>query len=157
LVKSRISSLIFLSLFAAYGYLSWDIPLDIWAEESGFTARTFPQIVAAGGMLVACLHLVFATPVNLNLHDLRTQFRWLEPLLLVLTMAGYALLLVPLGFVFATALFLLTAMLILGEKRVLVVVSITLGVPLVFLGLMTLLGIHLETGVLADIVSWLHG
>lgn len=144
MIYSRLSSGFFLVLFLAYGYLSLEIPLDIWSQEVGFNARTFPQLIAAGGAFISLLQLILATPVTTALG----QYRWREPLLLLLAMAFYSVALVPLGFVPATALFLMAAFLTLGERRTLVAALISITVPLGFLALMTLLGIHLEPGIL---------
>ena len=145
---SRLTSGFFLLLFLAYGYLSLGIPLDLWSEDASFNARTFPQLIAIGGAIISALQFILAAPVKPALR----QYRWREPLLLIAAMSAYSMVLVPLGFVPATALFLLVAFLVLGERRPLVAGLVSIGIPLLFLGLMTLLDIHLEPGIL----EWRH-
>ena len=56
--NSKVSGLLFLVLFLAYGYLTRDIPLDFWAQEEPFNARTLPYAISVGGVLVSLLLIV---------------------------------------------------------------------------------------------------
>ena len=110
---TRLSGVVFLFLFCAYGLLARDIQLDFWASEELFNARTWPMIVAAGGVLLSVLYILFAERLPRRSEDLN----WIPLLLLLVLMSCYGLALEPLGFILSTTLFLILAYLVLGERR----------------------------------------
>jgi len=129
-------------LFLAYGFATQDILLDFWAEEELFNARTFPTLIAFGGSILALLFIMFppvppsASPSMLNM----------ELVGLVTLMLLYAGFLEPLGFVVATGLFLFTGFLVLGERRPVRLILITITLTGGFYFLMAALEIHLPQG-----------
>ena len=116
--------------------------MDFWAEEELFNARTFPILIAIGGSILALLFLMFppvlptTSPSMLNI----------ELVSLVILMLLYAGFIEPLGFVVATGLFLLTGFLVLGERRPVRLVVITVTLTGGFYFLMAALEIHLPQG-----------
>ncbi|MDU9006366.1 tripartite tricarboxylate transporter TctB family protein [Sedimentitalea todarodis] len=106
-----------------YGYSAWFI-MD--AEIPPFMARnpvwpsSFPKILAIGGMFFSFLVLI--TPYrpkddpDLDLSRL-SEYNYGQAIGLLALMTAYALLLLPLGFLASTFLFLMIGSLILGERR----------------------------------------
>ena len=74
---------------------------------------------------------------------------WQPVIRLCLVMLAYGFLMVPLGFVIATTLFLIAGFLILGERRRLILLILPLTFSVVFFLLMTKgLGLYLSPGTL---------
>ncbi len=147
-MSDRLSGLFFLCVFLLYGWFIEDIYLDFWAEEEFFTARTFPTLIAIGGVVVSLLLII--TPA------IKVQFRAIEPMrafqcaLLLGLMVIYGLTLEILGFLLCTALFLLGCSLVLGERRPLYLLFGTLPLPVFFYVLMDFLDIYLAPGSLVQ-------
>lgn len=141
---NRIAGTCFALLFFVYGYLANDIQLDFWAEEETFNARTFPLLIAAGGILFS-LAMVLNPASD---RSLELEIRNPKVLMLILLMLAYSFLLDPVGFPMATAAFLTGALVILGETRWPVVTGVSLGVTGTIWLMMHLLGIYLDPGLL---------
>ncbi len=147
--SSRLIPLTFLGLFALYGYFAQDIYLDFWAEEEAFNARTFPHIVAAGGLIISSLALLVGTRVERSLAELK-QLRWFQAALLVACMLVFAQLLTLAGFLPTTVIFLGVAAIILGERRWQYLALGSIPLAVLFYLLMGFLDIYLEPGVWAE-------
>ena len=155
MLAARLTGVVFLLIFAAYGYLSDTIVLDFWAEEEVFNARTFPQMIAVGGMAVSLLFLLSTGPVSPGSSEetageeprLR-ELNWRPVLILVALMTALAFSLEALGFIVAMTLFLVSGFVALGERRpgILLVSSLPLVLGLALI--LDMLGIHLEPGIL---------
>lgn len=145
---TTLGGLAFLGLSIGYGYSATHITLDFWSSQAFFTARTLPYIIAAAGIVCAGL-LVIVPSSKTDWHALKS-LNWGPASGLLILMGAYSAMLEPVGFVFATSLFLITAFRILSIHRwwisCLVSVALTLG----FWGLMHLLGIYLDPG---DIIT----
>jgi putative tricarboxylic transport membrane protein len=139
---AKISGVVFLLLFSAYGLLTRDIQLDFWAAEELFTARTWPMIVAAGGVLLSLLYIFSAD----RLPRLESGLNWVPLVLLLILMSCYGAVLEPLGFIISTTLFLLIAYMILGERRPVWLILCSFPVVVFFYLLLSSLGIYLEPG-----------
>lgn len=144
MLLSRSIGLLFCGLFIIYGVLAQEIQLDFWAAEELFTARTFPTLIAIGGALVSFLYALSPQPIQIP--KLQQQH---SAGLLIVIMLVYGLILEPLGFIPSTSLFLAACITALGERRLIVIIPVALGVAILFYALMTALGIHLEPGLLA--------
>lgn len=150
MIIPRLAGLLFCSVFIAYGYFAQDIQLDFWAEEELFNARTFPTLIALGGAVVSLLYVIYPTRITWPPPDLKDSLSppdWLATALLVLTMIGYGHLLDLLGFLPATIGLLAAGFIILGERRASLLIVTSVGLPVLFYTLITLLGIHLESGI----------
>ena len=112
--NSKISGLLFLLLFSAYGYLAGDIPLDFWSEEELFNA---------------CSLLLITLPSAETYWRAMFELHWPPALQLLLAMSVYGIVFEYLGFIVATLLFLLAGFAILGERRpgLMLVAALLLG------------------------------
>ncbi|MFD2741355.1 tripartite tricarboxylate transporter TctB family protein [Sulfitobacter aestuarii] len=119
----RAIALFILLLCLLYGYSAWFI-MD--AQIAPFMARnpvwpsSFPKILAIGGVFFALLVLIAPhrpqQDPDLELSRL-LEYNYGQALGLLALMTAYALLLLPLGFLISTFLFLMLGSLILGERR----------------------------------------
>ena len=171
MTRDRVGALFFLALSIAYGILAQDIRvLGFGAETQPFTPRTMPTALAFLGGTIAFLMLVLPPRPSQRDADEAAdaageikvpggpfvgwgRFDWWRLAGLGVAMAFYASLLTRLGFVIATTLFLVAGYLILGERRVGVLVGASLPVVVVFWAIMTqLLDIYLAPGILAGVL-----
>jgi len=144
--RDRVWALIFLALSVAYGVEAQQIELYFGGEDEAFTARTFPTALAWTGGITAFLLLI--SPVDA---DPRPRLReilgydWLRVGALLALMIAYGLAIQRLGFFLSTSLFLLAGYLILGERRVWMLLLASFPVVAVFQFLLQgLLGIYLN-------------
>ncbi len=142
-----VAPLVLFVVFAAYGYEATQIVVFPGQELEPFKPRTMPVALAVAGLLFAAIRML---QVFRQGEDARIDWRaydWTRAALMCMAMLGYGLLFVPLGFVAATTLFLLTGFLVLGERRRSVLLILPLAFTLVFWALMTqLLDLYLAPG-----------
>ncbi len=142
----RLGPGLFLGFFVAYGLLARDIQLDFWSTGEVFNARSFPYVIAAGGVLASLMLLGFpgADPDSISRH------RFLPTGLLLCLMAAYGFAIDYLGFVLTSVLFLVLASALLGERRParILVTAITVVVSLWLV--LDQLGIYLRPGSLFE-------
>lgn len=141
---NRIAGFCFALFFFAYGYLANDIQLDFWSEGETFNARTFPLLIAGGGLLFSLLMVLNPAPYVSSAIQVRNP----RALMLILLMLAYSFLLNPVGFPVSTAVFLCGALLILGEKRWPLIAAVSIGLTGSIWLIMHLLGIYLDPGLL---------
>ena len=119
---------ILVSLFvigAGYVLLTAQILLDPWSEMDAINSRTLPYLYGTGLMLCA-LALVWRKPKEVALS------RRLLPLMLVcFVIVAFIILLPYLGLWWSLSALLLFNMLIMGERRLLILLGTSLAVPLV--------------------------
>jgi len=131
-------------LFSTYGFLTTDIPLDLFSEEELFNARSLPYGIAAVGSFISLLVILLPSP--------GTQWQtwlaldWLPAILLLLLMSLYGLVFEYLGFVLSTIIFLITSYAVLGERRITWMLLCSIPLVLGFWLLMDFLGIYLDPG-----------
>lgn len=134
LSKDRIGALLLLAFIVAYGALTFSIPLLPFQADAAFTARTMPEALAVLGAVLA-LALLFKPgrdePASLS------GFQWGRAALMCLIMVLYGLGVRPLGFLIATVLFLIGGMLVLGERRPVVLLGASVPLVVLFWALMT--------------------
>ncbi|MEM9146867.1 MAG: tripartite tricarboxylate transporter TctB family protein [Pseudomonadota bacterium] len=136
-----------------YGYAAFTYPLLPFERNMAFLPNTWPQVLAVLGAVLSLLILI-ARPepadeegrvlgriTRADLAGLKIG----QAVLLVSAMIAYALLLRPFGFLGATVLFIVGTGLLLGERRVLVLILVAvLGAGLVWGLVDGLLGIFLR-------------
>ena len=136
--------------FLAMGLGVTSIELFPGQETEVFSPRTMPAALAIGGAVLCLLRLVQCLRHPEREIVALGGFDWTRTALLCVTMIGYGLLFVPLGFVLATAVFLCTGFFVLGERRVLLLLLLPVVFTLAFWLVMTrLLGLYLAPGTLA--------
>ncbi len=147
----RLIGLVFLALFATYGYLATEIPLDFWAAAEKFNAQTLPLAISAGGALVSMLYVVLPGQTVAPLRLPSAPANWRLPGLITLLVL-YAFLIEPIGFPVMTPGLLAGSMALLGERRIGVLLSVSLGVTALTWGILSLADIYLDPGILGQLL-----
>jgi len=97
----------------AYLVAAWNIPLDPWSAAETVNARALPLIYGVG-LLVVAVALLAAPAVT---PDARRGARWATLGAHCVAIAAFGLLIPYAGLWIATAVLLLAALLIAGERR----------------------------------------
>lgn len=149
--KDRLGAFILLVFSLIYLRSSMDIPLDPFDLEVGFTSRSLPIFLSVSAIFISILLVFFsvydseAKPVS----DELSHSGWRPMLALILLMAVYVTTFNYLGFVLASALFLQIAFMLLGERRLLLSVCVSLGLILfLWFILSQVFGLYLDSGTL---------
>lgn len=143
LSKDRTGGVLLLVFFAAYGWLTQDIQLLTAQDLSIFTARTLPVFLAILGVIGAVLLLVL--PAADQPQAQPQSLRWSRFFSFLVLMSIYGLTLRPLGFLIATSAFLLCGFLLLGERRAVWLIGVTVFVTAGFWALMSFgLNVYIE-------------
>lgn len=147
--KDRAGSLLMLVFSFAYLRHALVLPLDPTASVESFTPRTMPVGLAICAILFAFVQLFLTTrqdAENRISHAVR-GFNWRPAMLLILTMAVYALVFDVLGFLTGSFLFLLLGFLILGERRIILSAGAAAALVLFLWAVLTqLFGLYLDPG-----------
>jgi putative tricarboxylic transport membrane protein len=115
-------AIIFLAISLVYGFAAYNYPLLPFERNMSFLPNTMPMVLSVLGVIVALVILFSPRKVeeeglgDLDLARVR-EFNILPTLGLVGAMVAYALLLRPIGFLAATALFIAGSSIILGERK----------------------------------------
>ena len=153
--KDRIGVFLVLMFSVFYLRSAFLIPVDAFDAELGFTSKTLPIGLAACAIFVSTL-LLFMPGSDRDsgrIVDVIRHYRWKPMLALILLMGIYAATFDYLGFVVASVLFLQAAFIVLGERRILTSVSISVGLVLFLWVLLTqVFGLYLDNGALFNAV-----
>jgi putative tricarboxylic transport membrane protein len=142
LSRDRIGALLLMVFSAAYGAMTFRIPLLPFQAEAAFTARTMPQALAVLGIALS-LVLLFKPGRQGGLEV--GGYRWGRVALVCALMVAYGLSVRPFGFLVSTSLFLIGGFVILGEKRIWLILVASIPIVVFFWVLMTqLLGVFIE-------------
>ena len=157
MTKSRAGSLFFLLFSMIYFYQSFTIRLLPGSHYEVMTARTFPYYLGLFGIALSCIMLMlsYAKKSENDYFDwerLKTyDFR--KGLYFVLAMLLYGYTIRTLGFMISTIIFLVIGFMILGERRIKVILLTSVGVSVVFWFLLTqVLGVYIQQGVIFDYI-----
>ena len=155
--KDKVGALVILALSIVYGAMAFNIPEAPGVEGAGVTPSSLPIALSATGIVASLLILVLPAPRRIDRDDadessLTDTFKgldWRCAALLFLLMVGYGLTLKPLGFLISTILFLCGGFWTMGERRIKLMLLVSIGVTVGFWFILTqLLRIYLEPGVL---------
>lgn len=145
--RDAVVALLLLALFLGYGLQATSIQLFPGQESEPFTPRTMPYALAICGVVLSLLQVLKSLRAPVTKRQDWRDFEWWRGTLLCLCMLAYGLFFDPLGFIPATALFLVSGFIVLGEKRLPVLVLLPLGFAIAFWAVMTrLLGLYLAPG-----------
>jgi len=145
LSKERIGALFFLVLSIIYGYYGSEIKLYPGDELEPMTARTLPYFLALLGIALSMVLLITAKNDDETVQGPSRE--WLPVVLLILLTILYGLMLDWLGFIISTSIFLISGFRILGEKRLKILLLVSIPFVLIFwFGLTQLLDIYLAPG-----------
>lgn len=144
--KTRLGGLLFLALSIGYGYSAQSIALFPGEELEPFSARTLPYTLAVLGGLCS-LFLVLFGKDELVEDSGNSELDIKLAASLLLTMVGYGLALEWLGFLLATILFLIIGFWLLGERRIKMLLGVSVPFTVGFWALLTqALDIYLAPG-----------
>jgi putative tricarboxylic transport membrane protein len=126
----RALALFFLLVSLVYGYTAFfiiDATLPPYAKLSPVWPSSFPKIIALVGIIIAFCLIFSQSNKNeksaINMATFRSYH--LRPALILLSMmVAYALLLRPVGFVISTFSFLVIGALVLGERKIILLMLI---------------------------------
>jgi putative tricarboxylic transport membrane protein len=123
-------AILFLAISLVYGYAAYNYPLLPFERNMVFLPNTFPMALSVLAVIVALIIVISPRAAkdadelgDIDLARLR-EFKIAQTLGLVAAMVLYALLLRPIGFLTATALFIAGTSIILGERKFHVLVPI---------------------------------
>ncbi|MCZ6681462.1 MAG: tripartite tricarboxylate transporter TctB family protein [Candidatus Poribacteria bacterium] len=156
MTKNRVGALVMLTLSIAYGAMALNLPQAPGMEASGVTPASLPIALSVFGIVIAVL--VFILPGRSGGDDSVIAtfkgLRWRRIGYLFLLMTGYGLAIKPFGFFMSTTLFLGGGFRIMGERRLKMILPISIAVTVVFwFALTRLLSVYLEPGVLRFLES----
>ena len=147
-------ALIILRICMAYGYAAFftlDIGLPPFMQRNAIWPSTFPKVLVV--MAIACTLIILlgqgkddagTKEGDIDYRRL-TDYKLGQALLLLAMMAGYALMLRPVGFLISTVSFLTISAMVLGERKLQYLLPITmLATGLVWYLVQQVLGIYLR-------------
>ena len=144
--RDRAVALLLLAFSLAYGWQAGAIPVLPFQAQGIMTARTMPYVLAGAGAVISFLMLVLP-PGDGERVPLSVFWRgldWRSAGLILLAVAVYGALIRPAGFLFSTFAFLCVCSIILGERRVLMLMAVHVPATVGFWLVMTqLLGLTL--------------
>ena len=142
LSQDRIGALLLLAFALGYGVLTFQIPLLSFQAGSAFTARTMPQALAVLGI---GLSIILLLKSGGRAPAFSANFQWRRIVLICALMIFYGFTVRPAGFLISTSLFLIGGFVILGERRLWVVLVASLPPVVLFWTLMTqVLSVYIE-------------
>jgi putative tricarboxylic transport membrane protein len=148
-------ALVFIAFCCVYGYAAFftmDQLLPPFMQRNPVWPSTFPKVLAVAGVIVGLIVLLGLEKPDPNAPDSApeinyrrlTEYKLGQALSLLGAMVGYALLLRPAGFLLATVLFLAGGAMILGERKLHILLPVAcLAAGLVWYLVQQVLGIFL--------------
>ena len=142
-------ALLFLIGSIIYGLAAFNYPLLPFERNMAFLPNTLPMALSVLGALVSAFILLAPGPASedssvIKIEEAR-QFKLGQTLALVTSMVLYAILLRPIGFFAATALFICGSSILLGERKFWLLIPIALAATfLVWYLVQQTLGIYLR-------------
>jgi putative tricarboxylic transport membrane protein len=154
--KDKVGALVILAFSIVYGAMALNIPEAPGIEGSGVTPSSLPIALSAMGIVTSLLILILPaarrTGRNADEATFTAAFKgldWRCAVFLFLLMVGYGLTLKPFGFLISTILFLCGGFWVMGERRIKLMLLVSIGVTIGFWFILTqLLRIYLEPGLL---------
>ncbi len=126
-------ALVLLGICLSYGYAAWftmDDSLAPFMRRNPIWPSTFPKVLSVLGIIASLIILLGVektTPKEAEIDYRRlTEYRLGQALMLLALMVVYALCLRPVGFLISTTAFLMLGSFILGERKWLVMIPVSL-------------------------------
>ncbi len=142
LTRDRIGALLMLVFSLFYWLQIDDIKILAFQASSAMTGRTIPEILAALGVGLSLLALLRPSS---NEKLVLTGFQWRRAALICLLMIAYGFTVRPVGFLISASLFLIGSIVVLGERRLWVILVASVPLVILFWALMTqVLGVFIE-------------
>ena len=156
MTKDKIGALVLFAFSIVYGAMALNIPEAPGAEDSGVTPSSLPIALSATGIVASLLILILpaarGTGCDAEGASFTAAFKgldWRRATFFFLLMIGYGLTLKPLGFLVSTIFFLCGGFWAMGERRIKLMLLVSIGVTVGFWFILTqLLRIYVEPGLL---------
>ena len=146
--KDRLGSLLLIVFSLAYLKASFDIPLDPTNTDT-LTSRTLPISLAVTSLICCLVQLLLpvASGTEKNIGSTLKGLQWRTTFMLIILMFLYALAFDLLGFMLAGMLFLFLGFIILGERRIILSITVSVGLVLfLWIILVQGFGLYLDKG-----------
>ncbi len=156
MTRDKTGALVILIFSIVYGAMALNIPEAPGVESSGVTPASLPLALSVTGVVASLLILILPAARHSNRDGDGAAFtaafkglNWKCTVFLFLFMIGYGLILKPLGFLISTILFLCGGFWAMGERRIKLMLLVSIGMAVSFWFVLTqLLRIYLEPGLL---------
>ena len=112
---TKIISLLFLIFSAFYLNTAYQIQVFSFDENAPFNAKTFPIYLGYAGMFFSSLKLVLPDPNTIKVKHRNLEYK--KTAILVLIAIIYGATILKVGYFLTTSLFLITSYYFLGERR----------------------------------------
>lgn len=150
MTRDLMPGLVFFVLSSGYFVMSMDIPLYFGDEDAPFNAQTFPYLLGILGMATSALMIFFGLRPRAESSDLPSDHSWAPVGYMCILMIGFGVALGIAGFFLATVLFLGSGLVLLGERRPLIIIAVPLAAATAFAVLLHgILGIYMDDPLLA--------
>ena len=124
---TKVISLLFFIFSAFYLYTAYNIQVFSFDENAPFNARTFPIYLGYAGLFFSALKIILPDRMNIKVDYKNLEFK--KTALLVLIAIIYGATILKVGYFLTTSLFLALSYYALGERRWLLI--FTLSFPFV--------------------------
>jgi len=120
---TKIISLLFFIFSVFYLYTAYNIRVFSFDENAPFNARTFPIYLGYAGMFFSGLKIILPEPNTIKIDHKNLEYKKTVILVLIATIYGATILKV--GYFLTTSLFLASSYYALGERRWLLIFSLS--------------------------------
>jgi putative tricarboxylic transport membrane protein len=120
---TKIISLLFFIFSVFYLYTAFNIQVFSFDENAPFNARTFPIYLGYAGMFFSGLKIILPEPNTIKIDHKNLEYKKTVILVLIATIYGATILKV--GYFLTTSLFLASSYYALGERRWLLIFSLS--------------------------------
>jgi putative tricarboxylic transport membrane protein len=140
---TKIISLLFLIFSAFYLNTAYQIQVFSFDENASFNARTFPIYLGYAGMFFSSLKLVLPDPNTIKVEHKNLEYK--KTAILVLIAIIYGATILKVGYFLTTSLFLIASYYFLGERRWILMFSLSFPFVAAFMYLLHgLLSVYLR-------------
>jgi len=124
---TKIISLLFFIFSAFYLYTAYQIRVFSFDENAPFNAKTFPIYLGYAGLFFSALKIILPEHKNIKIDHKNLEYK--KTVILVLIAIIYGITILKVGYFLTTSLFLASSYYALGERRWLLI--FTLSFPFV--------------------------
>jgi putative tricarboxylic transport membrane protein len=148
--REKVGALFILALSIGYGIFAFKIPLIFLSQGEALNARTMPYALSITGIVVSLLIIIlpgFEKGKMVTAWAALKGLDWKRVIYLLCLMIVYSMAMPWIGFVLASIFFLAGGIVILGERRVGVILIAAIPVVLVLWALLSkVLGMYIAPG-----------
>ncbi len=120
---TKIISLLFFTFSVFYLYTAYNIQVFSFDENAPFNARTFPIYLGYAGMFFSGLKIILPEPNSIKVDHKNLEYK--KTAILVLIAIIYGTTILKVGYFLTTSLFLASSYYFLGERRWLLIFSLS--------------------------------